>query len=73
MRERDVRPFEYEDEMDLLLKTASDSDPGITFIEFTQLFGKCKTCSLIMTRSTLREHRCRNSDDVIDLTLDDSD
>jgi hypothetical protein len=55
----------------LLLQLDSHVRAGITEDEFYRLFVRCSNCGLFMTKRVFDEHVCQN--ELIDLTLDDSD
>lgn len=63
--------------LDQLLRLDAWARPGLSELEFTDLFAKCR-CGLVMTRRVFRDHLCfalarKPSPAVIDLTSDTDD
>ncbi|KIM72923.1 hypothetical protein PILCRDRAFT_15689 [Piloderma croceum F 1598] len=63
--------------IDQLLRLDAWVRPGLSELEFTQLFAKCP-CGLIMTRRVFKDHKCfviptRPPPAIIDLTLEADD
>ena len=63
--------------LDQLVRLDVSVRPGLSELEFTQLFAKC-TCGLIMMRRVFKDHECfviprQPPPTIIDLTLDADD
>jgi hypothetical protein len=58
----------------LLLKLDAAANPGITEVEFHNLFAKCGTCRMFTTRRAFQSHECVafQEGDVVDLTVDEA-
>jgi hypothetical protein len=58
----------------ILMQLDSVANPGITAIEFQDLFRRCGSCGMIMTRRVFPSHECvmiHRGREIIDLTMDD--